>query len=554
MTRENLKEIAIKIEKRIKILAQARRDYINISKEVSKYICPERGRYPNFANKMDSYNNINSKANKYLHNLASILQSGLTSPARPWFKLSLQNKRVYEWGAVRTYLADIEEIISRVFRVSNFYPSIYSAYLELAAFGTTVMSTMEDESGVPIFTTYTVGQYLISQNDSGEIDTIYRTQVMSVENIIKKFKDCGYKTIEQLEKYDGDQELKVIHAVEKRTEYDSKKIDKFNMPYSSIWILDNFIDTDDFGILNISGFNEMPYHVARWDAINDDPYGIGPGVKAVGDVKNLNLLDKITTYGLNKAVNPPILVPSFMNIKLNNAPGGITYYSGRHDEFQIKPLYTISSDLNAAIVFMNRWEQILKETFQNDLFIYMMNRSNVTATEISERAEEKLLLLGPVLERIETELLIPCFDRVFNILERNNLLPDAPIELMGMDIKPEFIGLLANAQKSATLSSIKNLFSFVSYAAKADPEAIDKLDIDQAIDIYSSIEAIPNGLIRSDEETGKIREKRYSNMVQSNQNSNNINNIKDVIESASKLSKIDLNKNSALKEIIEANI
>ena len=558
MHTDKLKKLACNIDRNIKKLAKLRSDHISIYKEITRYICPERGRYPSYNNKLDGYNSINSKANKYLHNLASILQSGLTSPARPWFKLALQNKKVYEWGAVRSYLSEIEEIMSRIFRVTNFYPAIYSAYIELTAFGTAVMSTMEnsdeDKNGYPIFTTYTAGQYLLSQNSNGEVDKVYRTQIMSVEQIISRFENKGFKTVEKLKNYTLENELKVIHAVEKREERDSGKIDKYNMPYSSVWIIDGFTDKDDFGILDISGFNEMPYHIARWDALNDEPYGIGPGIKAFKDAKNLNILEQITTYGLNKAVNPPILVPSFMNIKLNNAPGGITYYAGRHDEFQVKPLYTVSSDLNAALVFMNRWEEVLKESFQNDLFIYMMNRSNVTATEINERSEEKLLLLGPVLERIETELLIPCFDRVFAILERNNLLPAAPVELLGLDIKPEFIGLLANAQKAITKSSIKNLINFVSYATQVDSNAIDKIDIDQAIDIYSSIEGVPNGMVRSDEETVNIRLNREEALSRQMSVVNESNNVKEIIDYASKLSNIDLGKNSVLKNAIEGGL
>ena len=114
MNTDKLKELACNIDRNIKKLAKLRSDHISIYKEITRYICPERGRYPSYNNKLDGYNSINSKANKYLHNLASILQSGLTSPARPWFKLALQNKKVYEWGAVRSYLSEIEEIMSRI--------------------------------------------------------------------------------------------------------------------------------------------------------------------------------------------------------------------------------------------------------------------------------------------------------------------------------------------------------------------------------------------------------------------------------------------------------
>lgn len=508
---ETKNETGKELRKRIGWLKENRRGWIADCMEISKHIVPERGRFAKKYGykKTDRSSQYNSRPDKYLHNLASMLQSGLTSPARPWFKLTLQDGDMNEWGAAKDWLGKVETVFERVFRSSDFYPAIHSAYIELAAFGAVAIGSWEDvrdsRRGMPQFSSYTAGEWFASVNSYGETDAVFRNINMTAKEALLRFGGTCSARLKEAAASNPYETVSIIHAVEKRENFDASKKDKFNMPYASFWFEEDAEENESSGILDIGGFKSMPYHIGRWDAMTDDPYGAGPGHKAVKDARSLNLLDQIATYGLNKAVNPPMLVPAHLNVKLNNAPGGVTFFTGNQSEHQIKPLYTTSADLNAALIFMNRWEDILKETFQNDLFIFLMNRSGVTATEIYERNEEKLLLLGPVLERIQTELLAPIFERTYSILEKNNAIPLPPAELIGMDLRPEFTGLLAQAQKISATQGIKNVTSFAAEIASIDRRALDKINFDQTIDIYSSMLGLPTGIVRSDEETANIR-------------------------------------------------
>lgn len=555
MTGQNNNNIGSTARKRLANLEETRRGWLADCREISDHIAPERGRFgkPNPVKKTDRASKYNSRPDKYLHNLASMLQSGLTSPARPWFKLTLQDSDMNEWGQAKEWLGKVETIFERVFRSSDFYPSIHSAYIELAAFGAAAIgsweNTDETQLGIPRFASYTAGEWFASVNSEGRMDAFYRNIYMSAREAFARFGAACSANIKEAAYKNPFEKVRIVHGVERRENFNRSKMDKYNMPYASIWLEADADDKETQGLLDVGGFQQLPYHIARWDALSDDPYGTGPGHKAVKDARSLNLLDQIATYGLNKAVNPPMLAPAHLNVKLNNAPGGVTFFSGNSSENQIKPLYTIGADLNAALTFMNRWEDVLKETFQNDLFIFLLNRSNVTATEIYERNEEKLLLLGPVLERIQTEFLSPIFERVYFMLNRNGLIPTPPPELIGTDLRPEFTGLLAQAQKIAATQGVRNVAAFASELAAIDPRTLDKIDLDQTLDIYSSMLGVPTGIIRSDEETANLRKKMEEAKNQAIKAESEQAAINGLMNTAKELSKIDTGKKSALTDI-----
>jgi hypothetical protein len=47
----------------------------------------------------------------------------------------------------------------------------------------------------------------------------------------------------------------------------------------------------------------------------------------------------------------------------------------------------------------------------------------MTATEVMQRTEERMRLLGPILGRMEAELLGPIITRVFGIMLRQGAVP-----------------------------------------------------------------------------------------------------------------------------------
>ncbi len=126
-----------------------------------------------------------------------------------------------------------------------------------------------------------------------------------------------------------------------------------------------------------------------------------------------------------------------------------------------------------------------------------------TATEIIERKQEKMLMLGPFLERSQFELINPMIERVFAMMDRARLLPPAPPEIRGRAFDIECISTLADAQKSTATTGIERLVAFVGNLAAAKPEVLDNLDIDEAVREYADLIGVTQKLDRCAAEAGR---------------------------------------------------
>lgn len=494
-----------KVVSRYKSLQDKRNTWLNHCKEVTRYVLPTRGHYSALPQDKRE-KEFNDKAYGYLENLASMFLAGLTSPSRQWFKLHLPDEDLSEWNSVKVWLTEVEKILFGTLQASGFYTEINNVYRDIIGFGTACISVTTDmrqgHAGLPHYATYQPGEYYVGVDEYNAVNVVYREIWLDAVAVHNRWGKSCSRELQRLAVSDPYRPVKICHAVEPRETRDISKLDKLNKAYASYWWE---YGSDNF--LSESGFDTMPYLVGRWNVDNCSAYGTGPGWIAVKQAKALNLLEYSATYGVNKAVNPPVLVPSRM-YDINTNPGGINYYDGNPGDKQIYPLQPAASDLSPALTFINRWESTLKEIFKNDLFIFLMENRNATATEIATRNDEKLLLLSPALERIQTELLTPLLDGTLGMLMDNGMLPEPPQELIGKSIRPQFIGVLAQAQRHYSLQGINQVAGLVGNLTQIDENVRDKFDCDQAVDAFSLIVGTPARVVRSDEEVDKIRAER----------------------------------------------
>jgi hypothetical protein len=119
-----------------------------------------------------------------------------------------------------------------------------------------------------------------------------------------------------------------------------------------------------------------------------------------------------------------------------------------------------------------------------------------------------MLLLGPVLERLQGELFQPLIERVYGIAGRLGMIPEPPPEVEGRELKIEFLSILALAQKQAGLNAIQSFMGVVGELAKADPTVLDKVNADGIVDEVAGINGVPPKLIRAAEEVEALRGQR----------------------------------------------
>ena len=219
------------------------------------------------------------------------------------------------------------------------------------------------------------------------------------------------------------------------------------MPFQSIYF--------EFGsghIINIGGFKELPYVIPRYLKASTEIYGRSPAMNALPDVKVLNKMVETGLKAAAKQVDPPLLVPDDSMISpIRMSPGSLNYYrSGSRD--RIEPL-NIGQATSATLNQENQRREAIAKIFHIDQLMIAQNRS-MTATEVLQRNEEKMRILGPVLGRLQQELLQPMILRVFNIMLRNKLFLEAPEILANQEIDIEYVSPMALAQRSQELQSL----------------------------------------------------------------------------------------------------
>ena len=491
-----------------------RSTYFGHWEELSEYILPRRGRFLASKRNDGSKKNgkmIDSTATMAIRTLSAGMMSGITSPERPWFRLATPDPSLMELDEVKTWMFHVEKRMMDIFSRSNLYNSLQTLYEEMGVFGTAAMLVEEDHEEVIRCYPFTAGEYGLALSARLNVDTFYREFQLTVAQTCEMFglentseAVRGMHKNGQLDKW-----VEIIHAIEPNHARDHTKKDNLNMPYRSVYFEKGAL-ADKF--LSDSGYEEFPIMAPRWHVTGADIYGRSPAMDVLGDVKALQIEQKRKAQGIDKMVNPPMQAPSSLRGQSASVlPGGVTYVDTvQGSQGGFRPVYEVNPRLGELQQDIIETQGRIRQGFYTDLFqmLTMSTRRQITAREIDERHEEKLLMLGPVLERLHSELLDPLIDRTFNIMIRNGLVPPPPEELGGVDLKVEYISVMAQAQRAIGTGAIERLAGFVGNLAAVKPEVLDKFDADQSIDEYAEMLGVPPKIVVSDESVQKIRAER----------------------------------------------
>ena len=430
--------------------------------------------------------------------LAASLHGMLTNPSTPWFTLRFKDEDVDGEDEAKLWLQSATDAMYTAFNRSNFQQEIFELYHDLITFGTAAMFIEEDDDDLIKFSTRHINEVFIAENDKGRIDTIYRRFKISARAAVQKFGNKISSDIRSIVDKDPYKEIEIIHAVYPRKDFNPTKKDKSNMPFESV-----YIEFKTGNELSVSGFKEFPFVVPRYLKASNEIYGRSPAMTALPDVKMLNEMSKTTIKAAQKQVDPPLLVPDdgFL-LPVRTVPGGLNFYrSGTRD--RIEPLNIGANNPLGLNMEQQRRDAIRAVFYVNQLM--MQDGPQMTATEVIQRNEEKMRLLGPVLGRLQSELLKPLIDRVFNILLRNNMLPQAPEFLSGRDIEIEYVSPLAKAQKSSELQSIMRAIEILGSLANVAP-VFDYVNFDNLVKHLADIVGVPQKILKSQSQVNAERQ------------------------------------------------
>lgn len=506
-------------ERRYVELERERQLFTPIWTDTSRYIAPKRGRFlhekPNDKSAMSDYADIlDNTATLALRTLGAGMMSGITSPARPWFKLGTPDPGLMEYAPVKEWLSKTESLMRMVFNKSNIYNALHSSYVELGLFGTTACYIDEDFQDVIRAYPLTAGQYHLGLSARNDTNTLYRKYYNTVWQVVERFgiENVSTKTRLAFRQGQYDSWVRVLHVVQPNYNYAEGRPGPRGFPTTSCYI-EVEAGTSDPMFLSEGGYREKPFISPRWEVDGAGTYAAAcPGMDSLGDVKQLQLQQLRKAEAIDKIVDPPMVAPPGMrNQPMSTLPGGVSYVDATGlSQGGFRPAYEVRPDINGLVADIQDTRQRIQEGFYTDLFrmlqLAAMQGRDITAREVAERHEEKLIMLGPMLERFHNEGLDPLIDRVFGIMSRAGMLPPAPDEIADSVLRVEYISILAQAQRAVGISGIERLVGFVTAAAQVQPEVVMKIDFDQAVEEYGDMLGVPPKIILSDDVVQKRRE------------------------------------------------
>jgi len=486
-------------------------------REITEYLLPWSGRYyttdRNKGNKRQT-NIYDNTATRALRTLNSGLMAGATSPARPWFRLAAPDPDLNQFHPVKIWLEDVQQRMMRVFQRSNAYRALHSMYEELGAFGTGVSILLPDPEKVIHLYPITAGEYCLSQDPQGKVCVFYREFEMTVAQVVREFgyDKCSNSVRTLYDRGTLEGGITIIHCIEPRYDRDPSKLDKMNMPYRSVYYEQS---NNEPVVLRESGFEKFPVLAPRWSVTANDVYGNSPGMEALPDIRQLQHEQLRKAQGIDYQTQPPLQAPTSMQGRaVNMLPGGVTFHDAPQQQ-GIRTAFETNLNLQYLLNDIQDVRGRISRSFYEDLFLMMQNdlRSNMTAREIQERHEEKLLMLGPVMERLQNELLEPLIDLTFDAMLEQGLIPPAPEELGGVNLGVEFVSVLAQAQRAVGSSSVDRFIGNVGAVAQMRPEVLDKLDTDTLVDRYGDMLGIDPNIIVPTEKAQALRDARNKAMA-----------------------------------------
>lgn len=526
--------------------------------DISTHLLPRNGRFfVQDRNRGTRRHNAiyDSTGTRALRVLRAGLMAGATSPAQPWGQYAIADQDLMKFQPVKKWLAMASRQTLDIFARSNTYGVLNGLYGELGAFGTACAIQQDNFKNVIHLMPSTIGEFYLAQDGLRNVDTVYREFQMQVsqmvdprENVGFGYKNCSTLVQQMYNNGNLDAWVTIVHVIEPRYDRDPRMKDARNMAWKSVYYERN---GDERKFLRESGFKYFPGLCPRWDLAGGDIMGNSPGMEALGDIKQLQHEQIRKGQGIDYQTLPPKQLPTSMKGREHETlPGGTAYYD------QMTPGGGIRSQFNINLNLQHLLEDIVdvrgrvEDTFYKPVFMAFLNSDDPrkTATEVAEIHSEKLLQMGPVLERLHNELLTPLWSNTFTRQIESGILPPPPPELQGQDLQIEFTSILAQAQRAVQTNSIDRFVGALGQIAVFKPDVTDKFDSDKWADKYSDILGVDPELVVSDKNVALIRQQRAQVQAQQMQSAQ----ANQAADTANKLGKVDITKPNAATAVAAA--
>ena len=493
---------------------------------------------------------VDSTPLQSINTCAAGLLAGTASPSRPWFSYELDNEDLMEAKGVKEWLAAVTKINRDILSRSNYYNALFESLGEYPVFGIMALGrewslpTSKDEPDLPHFQSYTCGSYYIANDKHRRVNTWFRDFRWTVQQIVDKFKlgpldkesswaNISLRTRGLWESGLKDTWIDLVHAVEENIDRIPGALGPEGMRFRSVYyerggepdrILKDSAQkseaqtAEDKKLLRVGGFRDFPVWCARWYTNSEDAWGRGPAMDALGDARALQLQQQRKAQAIDKLVDPPMVADARLrNQRTSMLAGDVTFVAPESGSIGFKPAYEVKPDANLLLADIKETQERIKAVTYADIFAMFIDAEKtgqpITAAEVNAKQQEKLLMLGPVLEQMNYDHYNPLHEWLFAECMRHGLYPPPPPAMKHASLRIRYISILAQAINQISASAIKDFTGYVGEIAQMSQSAaqnptMDKVDFDKMIEEYGKATGIPPAIIRSDADVGQLRDQR----------------------------------------------
>jgi hypothetical protein len=433
--------------------------------------------------------------------LASGLQSYLTNPAERWFSLEIEGGgEVNQDLDVLAWLEVVADIIFHAYsdEDSTFNGAFHEGYLDVVGMGTEVIyQEWDNEERRIVFKSFPIADIWFAESKPDNIDIVHRKTRLTVRQMRNEY---GRLPADVSKKKDTDV-FDVIHAVYPRSERNPLSYSQGNKAFASCHVCVQTKDT-----LRESGYDTMPYHIARWMKVPDETYGRGPAHDALPDIKMLNMMEKVLIKAGQKIVDPPLqLDDDGFLLPIVTSPGALIFKQPGTEPIQ--PLET-KGQIPMGLELSDRKREQIRKAFYSEWLKMEKQNKEMTAFEVKDRRDEKLRLLAPQLGRLQSELLGKCLRRSYHLLNQFNVFPPAPSVLQGRRLKVVYVSPAAKAQQGSKATEMGQYVQDLIPLAQIQPDIMDVIDMDKFAAQLALARGTSRTILRNPREVAQIRAQR----------------------------------------------
>lgn len=484
--------------------------------EIEEFEFPRRGRWLNGGNeavtdsKIYSDRLLNNTALTARQVVASGLKNGLTPSTRDWYGILPEDEELRDDANCTWWLSKLKKRGQQVMGASNFYSEDYGLYEDAAAFGTAAMLMEKDDAATLQFIRLPNGSYWPETNAANQVNGLARRFALSSENLLKEFGRDALPArvtdrLGQGHYYDRETVIQFIRPVDP---------DDSDAPewaeYESVYFLEHKDESGD-RILARRYYRVRPFIVLRWSVDDGTPYGARcPGMDCLGDCRQLQAMERKKLRAVDMSIDPPVKASQSLFGSLNRRPGTVTWVDSEQERASVEPLMQIRYDINQISADIERTEKRIDRAHHRDFFLSLQrNQPQMTAKEVIARAEERVMILGPMIERFNYDMLEHVLNFVIDFIMFHGLAGEPPEELRGR-IKYKFTGPLAMILEEARLGNITQWLELGGAVAnyKQDPSIMDRYDGDEIVEIAARVLDVDEACLVPLEKAKQLRAER----------------------------------------------